>query len=82
LGNGFARLDISRTAQEDRLERVGLLQIADEGGKGCWIPAFGGSIGGTWEDREVGLEGGIFWFGESGRWGKFCFPYGKAKIFQ
>jgi hypothetical protein len=82
LDNGLAGFDISRATHEDRLEGVGLLQIADDGGKGFGIPAFGGSVSGAREDREVGLGGSIFWFGESGgRW-KFGFAFRQSEIFQ
>jgi hypothetical protein len=82
LGNGLAGFDISRAAHEDRLERVGLLQIADHGSEGGRVPAFGGSIGGAREDGEIGLGGGIFWFGESRGWGKFGFAFRQSEIFQ
>jgi hypothetical protein len=81
LGNGLAGFDISRAAQEDRLEEVGLLQIADHGSEGGGIPAFGGSVSGAWEDGEVGLRGYVFWFGKSGgRW-KFGFAFRQSEIF-
>jgi hypothetical protein len=82
LGNGFAGFDISRATHEDWLEGVGLLEIADNRGKGSGVPAFGGSVCGAREDGEVRLGGGVFWFGESGGWGKFSFAFGKAEIFQ
>jgi hypothetical protein len=82
LGNGLAGFDISRATHEDRLEGVGLLEIADHGSEGVRVPAFGGSVSGAREDGEVGLGGSIFWFGESGGWGKLGFAFGKAKIFE
>ena len=82
MGNGLAGFDISRATHEDRLERVGLLEIADNRGEGGGIPAFGGSVCGARKDGEVGLGGSIFWFWESWGWGKLGFAYGKAKIFQ
>lgn len=82
MGNGLAGFDISSAAQEDRLEGVGLLQFADDRSEGGGVPAFGGSICGTREDGEVGLRGSIFWFGESGGWGKLGFAFRQAKIFQ
>jgi hypothetical protein len=82
LGNGLAGFDISRATHEDRLEGVGLLQIADDGGKGFGIPAFGGPVGGAWEDRKVGLRGCVYWFGESGGRGKFGFAFRQSEIFQ
>jgi hypothetical protein len=82
LGNGFAGLDISRATQEDRLEGVGLLEIADDGSEGGGVPAFGGSVGGAREDGEVGLREGVFWFGESGGWGKLRFAFRKAEILE
>jgi hypothetical protein len=82
LGNGLAGFDISRAAQEDRLEGVELLQFADDGSEGGGIPAFGGSVGGAWEDGEVGLGGGVFGFGEGGgRW-EFGFGGGKSEILE
>ena len=82
MGNGLAGFDISKAAQEDRLEGVGLLEIADDRGEGGGVPTFGGSISGAGEDGEVGLGGCVFWFGESGGWGKFGFAFRQAKIFQ
>jgi hypothetical protein len=82
LGNGLAGFDISRAAHEDRLDRVGLLKVVDNRGKGGGVPAFGGSVSGAREDGEVGLGGGVFWFGESGGWGKFGFAFRQAKILQ
>ena len=82
MGNGLAGFDISRAAHEDRLEGVGLLEIADKRGEGGGVPAFGGSVCGAREDGEVGLGGGVLWFGESGGWGKLGFAFGKAKIFE
>ena len=82
MGNGLAGFDISRATHEDRLEGVGLLEIADDGSEVGRVPAFGGSVSGAREDREVRLGGGIFWFGESGGWGKFGFAFGKAEIFE
>jgi hypothetical protein len=82
LGNGFAGFDISRAAQEDRLEGVGLLQFADDRGEGGGIPAFGRSVSGAREDRKVGLRRGVFWFRESGRWWKFGFANRESEIFQ
>ena len=82
MSNGLAGFDISRAAQEDRLEGVGLLKIADNRGKGSGVPAFGGSVCGAREAREVGLGGGVFWFGESGGWGKLGFAFRQAKIFE
>jgi len=58
------------------------LEFADDRGEGGGVPAFGGSVCRAREDREVGLRGGIFWFGESGGWGKLGFAFGKAKIFE
>ena len=82
MGNGFTGFDITRAAQEDRLEGVGLLQIADDRGEGGGVPAFGGSVCGAREDGEVGLGGSIFWFGESRGWGKFGFAFRQSEIFQ
>ena len=82
MGNGLAGFDISRATHEDRLEGVGLLEIADNRGEGGGIPAFGRSVGRAREDGEVGLGGSIFWFWESWGWGKLGFAFGKAKIFQ
>ena len=82
MGNGMAGFDIYRATHEDRLEEVGLLQIADDRGEGGGVPAFGGSVGGAWEDGEVGFGGSIFWFGESGGWGKLGFAFGQSEILQ
>ena len=82
MGNGLAGFDISRATHEDRLEGVGLLQIADDRGEGGGVPAFGGSVCGAREDGEVGLGGSIFWFGESGGWEKLGLTFRQAKIFQ
>jgi hypothetical protein len=82
LGNGFAGFDISKAAQEDRLEGVGLLEFAYDGSEGGGVPTFGGSVSGAREDGEVGLGGCVFWFGESWGWGKFGFAFRQAKIFQ
>jgi len=82
LGNGLAGFNISRAAQEDRLERVGLLQLADDGSEVGGVPAFGGSVSGAREDGEVGLGGSIFWFRESGGRGKFGFAFRQSEIFQ
>ena len=82
MSDGLAGFDISRSAQEDRLEGVGLLQIADDRGEGCGIPAFCGSVGGAREDGEVGLGGSVFGFGERGWWGKFGFAFRQAEVFQ
>ena len=82
MGNGLAGFGISRAAQEDRLDGVGLLEVAYDGSEGGRVPAFGGSVSGAREDGEVGLGRGIFWFGESGgRW-KFGFAFRQTKIFQ
>jgi hypothetical protein len=45
-------------------------------------PTFGGAVGSAWEDREIVLGGGVFWFRESGRWKKFSFRVGKPEILQ
>ena len=82
MGNGSAGFDISRAAQEDRLEGVGLFEFADDGSEGGGVPAFGGSVSGAREDGEVGLGGCVFWFGEIGGRGKLGFAFGKAKIFE
>jgi hypothetical protein len=82
LGNGSAGFDISRAAQEDRLEGVGLLEFADDGSEGGGVPAFGGSVSGAREDGEVGLGGCVFWFGEIGGRGKFGFAFRQSEIFQ
>ena len=82
MGNGLAGFDISRATHEDRLERVGLLEIADHGSEGGRFPAFGGSVCGAREDGEVGLGGSIFWFWESGGWGKLGFAFRQTKIFK
>ena len=82
MGNGLAGFDISRATHEDRLEGVGLLEIADNRGEGGGVPAFGGSVSGAREDGEVGLGGCVFWFGEIGGRGKLGFVFGKAKIFE
>jgi len=82
LSDGLAGFDISRSAQEDRLEGVGLLQIADDGSEGGGIPAFGGTVGGAGQDGEVGLGGSVFGFGERGWWGEFRFCCREAEVFQ
>jgi hypothetical protein len=82
LGNGFAGFDISKAAQEDRLEGVRLLEIANDGSEGGGVPTFGGSVSGAGKDGEVGLGGGVFWFGKSGWWGDLGFAFGKAEILE
>jgi len=82
LSDGLAGFDISRSAQEDWLEGVGLLQIADDGSEGGGIPAFGGTVGGAGQDGEVWLGGSVFGFGERGWWGKFGFAFRQAEVFQ
>ena len=82
MGNGLAGGSIVGAAEEDGLKRVGFLEGADDGSEGGGIPAFGGSVGGAWEDGEVGLGRDIFWFRESGGWWKFGFAFRQAKIFQ
>jgi len=63
LGNGLAGGLIVGAAEEDGLERVGFLESANDESEGGGIPALGGSVGGAWEDGEVGLGGGVFGFG-------------------
>ena len=82
MGNGLAGGSIVGATEEDGLERVGFLEGADDGSEGGGIPAFGGSVGGAWEDGEVGLGGGVFGFGEGGgRW-EFGFGGGKSEILE
>jgi hypothetical protein len=50
LGYRLAGFDISRTAEEDRLEGMGLLKIPDDGSERGGIPAFGRSVSGTRKD--------------------------------
>ncbi len=82
MGNGLAGGSIVGAAEEDGLERVGFLEGADDGSEGGGIPSFGGSVGGAWEDGEVGLGGGVFGLGEGGgRW-EFGFSGGKSQILE
>jgi hypothetical protein len=82
LGNGLAGGSVVGAAEEDGLERVGFLEGANDGSEGGWVPSFGGSVGGAWEDGEVGLGGGVFGFGEGGgRW-EFGFGGGKSEILE
>lgn len=82
LGHGLAGGLIVGAAEEDRLERVGFLEGADDGSEGGGTPAFGGSVGGAGEDGEVGLGGGVFGFGEGGGRGEFGVRIWEAEIFQ
>jgi len=82
LGHGLAGFAVSRAAEENGLEGVGFLEVANDRGEGGGIPPFGGSVGGARENGEVGLGGGVFGFGESGGWGKFGFALGQSEIFQ
>ena len=63
MGNGLAGGLIVGAAKEDGLERVGFLEGVDDGSEGGGIPPFGGSVGGAWEDGEVGLGGCVCGFG-------------------
>ena len=45
LGHGAADFAVSRAAEENGLEGVGLLEVAKDRGEGGGIPAFGGSVG-------------------------------------
>ena len=58
------------------------MEVADDGGKGGGIPAFGGSVGGARENSEVGLDGGVLGFGEGGWWGEFGIAFRQAEVFQ
>ena len=78
FGHGLADFAVSRAAEENGLEGVGFLEVANDRGEGGGIPAFGGSVGGTGENGEIGLGGDVFGFGESGGWGKFGFGFGKS----
>ena len=82
MGNGLAGGSIVGAAEEDGLKRVGFLEGADDGSEGGGIPALGGSVGGAWEDGEVGLGGGVFGFGEGGGRSEFCFGGGKSEILE
>ena len=76
LGYRLAGFDISRTAEEDRLERMGFLKIPDDGSEGVWIPTFGRSVSGTRKDGQVRFGGSIFGFGQDGRLRQFGFAFG------
>jgi hypothetical protein len=69
-------------AEENGSERVGFLEVADDGGKGGGIPAFGGSVGGAGENGEVGLGGGVVGFRERGWWGEFRFSGREAEVLE
>ena len=58
------------------------MEVADDGGKGGGIPAFGGSVGGAGEDGEVGLDGGVLGFGERGWWWEFRFCCREAEVLE
>jgi len=76
LGYRLAGFDISRTAEEDRLEGMGLLKIPDDGSERGGIPAFGRSVSGTRKDGQVRFGGSIFGFGQDGRLRQFGFAFG------
>ena len=82
LSDGLAGGAVVRPAEENGSERVGFLEVADDGGKGGGIPAFGGSVGGTGEDGEVGLDGGVLGFGERGWWWEFRFCCREAEVLE
>jgi len=71
----LAGFDISRTAEENRFERMEFLKIADHGSKGVWIPTFGRSVSGSGKDSEVRFGGSIFGFGQGGRLRQFGFTF-------
>jgi hypothetical protein len=75
LGYRLAGFDISRTAEEDRLEGMGFLKIPDDGSEGVWIPTFGRSVSGSGKNGEVRLGGSILGFGQHGRFGQFSFAF-------
>ena len=50
MGNGFTGGAVVGPAEENGSERVGFLEVADDGSEGGGIPAFGGSVGGAGEN--------------------------------
>jgi hypothetical protein len=69
-------------AEENGSERVGFLEVADDGGKGGGVPAFGGSVGGAGKNSDVGLGGGVLGFRERGWWGEFRFSGREAEVLE
>jgi hypothetical protein len=72
----LAGFDISRAAEEDRLEGMGFLKIPDDRSERGGIPAFGRSVSGSGKDGEVRLGWSIFGFGQNGRLRQFGFAFG------
>jgi hypothetical protein len=82
LGNGLAGGSIVGAAEEDGLERVGILESADDGSEGGGIPAFCRSVGGAGENGEVGLGGSVLGFRERRWWGEFRFSGREAEVLE
>jgi hypothetical protein len=82
LGYRLAGFDISRAAEEDRLEGMGFLKIAYDRSERGGIPTFGRPVSSSGKDGEVRLGWSIFGFGQDGRLGQFSFAFGQSEVFQ
>ena len=75
LGYRLAGFDISRAAEEDRLEGMGFLKIAYDRSERGGIPTFGRPVSSSGKDGEVRLGWSSFGPGQHGRLGQFGFGF-------